>query len=100
MAGEEAVIMVLEYIHRYLSTPRYCGSIGKRAFEQASFSRWAAYEIIDRLSSNPQTPAWSVIDEFVALMDRYSCSELAPLSLRWRYSVAHDMAEEVRSLFI
>lgn len=66
-------------------------------FEQCSYSRWAANEVLKYVRSHRDISPIMAIEEFIAKMDYFSC--LNPNS-SYSFSVAHDIAEDILDIFI
>ena len=44
-----------------------------RGFDQQAYTIWVADELLTRFYKNPETPPMKIMEEFVCLMDGYSC---------------------------
>lgn len=80
--------MVLRYIDEYLPEPN--GLWTKEAIAERSYSRWAAYEIIHRLTERPFDPPEEVVEMFVLELTGYVLSD-APEA----FSAARDAAIDI-----
>ena len=65
--------MVLHYIDEYLFEP--VRTWPKQEFEDRTFSRWAAYEIVQRLMDAPFDPPDLIVESFI--FELAECSYLA-----------------------
>ena len=59
------------------------------AFEQRSYSQFAADELLRLLENDNSTPPIMIIEDFVAKMDKYACMST---SNSFIFSVAYDTA--------
>lgn len=95
---ELAMAIIREYIDTYLFEPAI--NWPRYEFNVRSYSRWAAYEILGRISCcifecNPIR----IISEFVDEMDEYL--EMSVFrDVRLVYSTAKETAEELGALFV
>ena len=95
--NEEAVQVIIDYIDEYLFEPY--ANWPKNWFNQRTYSRWAANEILGLVIDNPLTPPSMVIDEFLVKMSYYSCvSENQNISII--FSTAVDTAENILNLVL
>lgn len=92
----EAVILIIQdYITEHLfepgpNWPRYY-------FEERSYSRWVANEIIERIKAQPSTSPMIVIEDFIRELDNCYCASEHHEVL---FSIARDAAEEIIRLFL
>ena len=71
----------------------------KWAFDKASYSRWAASEILELLENNPSVPAEILINQFIKKMDRFL--EINPRTHNIFYialTFANDVADVLRAM--
>lgn len=61
-------------------------------FAQLSYSKTAAYEVLNRLIQNPTSPPLQTIEEFRDTMSKYSCINSKTSIM---YSVAQDIADDI-----
>lgn len=93
-----AISLIRKYIDKYLFEPAYTWP--KYYFEQQSYSRWAANEILRRVQCQKDTPPILVVEEFILKTDRYSCSDHADKSVGLIFSIAHDVATDILDVLI
>ena len=67
---EIAVDTIREYIQENLFEPSF--SWDKREFETRSYSRWAAYEVLNRVIDHPIDAPLDTIENFVLEMAMYA----------------------------
>ena len=92
----EAVILILQgYITEHLFEPG--SNWPKFYFDERSYSRWAANEIIERVKEHKTTPPIVIIEEFILELDNYSCINPKNEEL---FSFARDAAEDILGLFL
>lgn len=61
--NEVEMLSIMQYLEVCLPEPNL--SQGKKEFEKYSYSRWAVFEIINRMMDKPFISAWDVIDNFI-----------------------------------
>ena len=66
-------------------------------FEQSSYTRWAAKEVLRYVKEHNTIPPVMAIEEFVRKMDAYSCMNK---HTSYMFSVAHDVAEDILDIFL
>lgn len=87
-------IKVLEYMEKYLFEPGYSWPI--HIFDERSYSRWAACEIVERLMNRPYDPADEVIEEFIFELSAYVYASTDDTSKRCQmFSIAKNAAEDI-----
>ena len=111
-----AIAIISEYVEERLCVTDYLGEVkwqdSKDYFEDLSYARWAAYEIIDRLNNEAErlpshiTGSWrepippvDVITGFIDDMEGYvydGCSEQHERI----FSIAKDVADVIILLFL
>lgn len=95
--NEETILVIIKYIAEYLFEPD--ANWPKSWFNQRTYSRWAANEILGLVIDNPLTQPSMVIDEFLVKMSYYSCmSENQNISII--FSTAVDTAEDILCLVL
>lgn len=95
--NEAAVLAIINYMEECLFEPKR--NWPEYWFNQKSYSRWAANEILERVMDHPMMPPIMVIEEFMITMDLYSCmAEDTRVSII--FSIAKDTAEDIMSLFL
>lgn len=95
--NEAVVETIKDYIDKYLFDP------GSRwpseEFEERSYARWSAYEILNRISDRPFDPADITIEGFLIEVSAhdyvYGDSKQSRL-----FQVAKDTAEEIMWLLV
>lgn len=91
--NEQAIVIIKNYMKR-LNRPNRSKKI--LHFEQLSYSRWAANELLNCvMEQNSKSPV-RIIEEFISKMDTYSCMNGASFI----FSVAHDTAEDILDMFL
>lgn len=68
--NELEITMILEYIEEHL--PELENTFDKNKFKERSYSRWVAYEIVQRLSDFPFDPPEVIIESFIIELLGYS----------------------------
>lgn len=68
-------------------------------FQQRSYARWAAIEILNALMDHPFEPVTDVIEEFQVKMEAFACLA-KDMDVSVMFSVAYDTAEDIGSLFV
>lgn len=66
-------------------------------FEQTSYSKWAAKEVLKYVNEHDTMPPVMAIEEFIRKMDKYSCLNK---HTSYMFSVAHDIAEDILDRFL
>ena len=111
-----AISIIIKYIDEHLCATDYLGQVNpkesKEYFEDLSYARWAAYEIIDRLNTEaerlpshitgslrePVLPV-DIIEGFIDDMERYihnGCSE----KHEHIFTIAKNVAGDIILLFL
>ena len=67
-------------------------------FQQQSYSRYAAYEILNRIMDRPLFPASMIIDEFVIATSLLVYTTKDPNKIRI-FSITLDVAEDISNLY-
>lgn len=74
MDCEKAAEIIFNYIDSFLFEP--AANWPDKEFQKRSYSRWAAYELIERIMDHPLDAPIDTIDKFVLEMDYFaSCFE-------------------------
>lgn len=95
--NKEAAQAIIDYIAEYLFEPD--ANWPKSWFNQRTYSRWAANEILELIIDNPLTSPMIIIDEFLVKMSYYSCvSENQNVNII--FSTAVDTAEDILCLVL
>lgn len=68
--NELAVDRLLNYIDAYLFAPEI--SWDSYQFEERSYERWAAFELLERMMDHPLEDPETLVEEFVFMVDLYS----------------------------
>lgn len=92
--NEQAILIIKNYMKR-LKRPK--GGIRMPHFEQLSYSRWAANELLNCVMKQSSKTPVKVIEEFISKMDMYSCMNS---NASFMFSVAHDTAEDILDVFL
>lgn len=94
--NETAVLVILECLEENLFEPtkRWPNDV----FEERSYSRWAAYEIWQRLLDNPFKTTDEVIEEFILDMQICHMTTEDPKKERM-FKIAIETADDILSLF-
>ena len=95
--NEIAIQEVKLYIEECLFEPRY--NWPADIFEERSYSRWAAFEIIQRLMDQPFVSPILIIEGFMYEMASRSHIE-EDLSKDHMFQIARDTAEDILCLFL
>lgn len=96
--SELAVLMVRQYINENLFAPVITWP--KNFFDERSYSRWAAYEIIKLIQAEPNIPVNILIQKFVYKLDNYSCMADWRKDVSYMFLTAKDTAEDIGCMFI
>ncbi len=109
-----AIVMINKYVDDHLYSTDYLGKItpkeSKEYFEDLSYAKWAAYEIIDRLNTEAERlpssltgrepiPPIDIIAEFMDDLENYiydGCSEKHERI----FAIAKDVADDIILLFL
>lgn len=86
----------MQYIRENLVEPPRFRS--ERLFEEMSYARWAAFEIVHALMDRPFDPPDEVVEAFLLKMALYY-STAKHEHHRKIFSIAEDAAEEILCLF-
>lgn len=92
---DESIKIIKDYISE-LPKPR--GYMDKHRFQQASYSHWAAEEILEKVRENRDTPAVIIIEQFARKMTMYSCR--AGIRGCYGFAVAVDVAQDLLTKFV
>lgn len=90
--NEIAIKEVMDYIENDLFEPGT--SWPNHIFEERSYSRWAAYEIIQRLMDRPLDPPEITIEEFIFDMESYYAITENP-RIEHIFSIAADIGKNI-----
>ena len=86
----------MAYIDEHFIEP--CNTWHAGLFEEMSYGRWAAFEILKLLMDHPHDPPDEVVESFMLKMALYSWSSKSEKRQRI-FSIAEDAAEEILWLF-
>lgn len=86
----------MAYIEDYYCEPPFFWH--ERLFEEMSYSRWAALEIVGRLMDRPLDPPEDVVGDFLLWVSLYSQVVKTPIQQRM-FSIAEDTAEDILQFF-
>ena len=92
----EAAQKLLRYIDEYYCPPPFVWH--ERLFEEMSYSRWAAFEIVERLMDRPLDPPEDVVEDFLLRVALYSQVAKTPAQ-QCMFSIAEDTAEDILQFF-
>ena len=92
----EAAQKLMAYIEDYYCQPPFVWH--ERLFEEMSYSRWAALEIVERLMDRPLDPPEVVVEDFLLRVMLYSQVAKTPTQQRI-FSIAEDTAEDILQFF-
>jgi hypothetical protein len=91
-AADYAIDEIRDYIYHVEEMGSWYGL----NFEEISFSKWAAMEIINRLK-NRDTPPLMIVESFKEEMYMYACSNKKTEEI---FSIAVDVADAIDALLI
>ena len=90
--NDAAIQTILKYIETSLFEPKYTWSTVY--FEERSYARWAATEILESIMDHPLRSADEIIEEFIFKMMIYS-AWTDDSDICFRFSVAKETAENI-----
>ena len=95
-AGTEAAEKLMAYIEECYCEPpsTWCSGL----FEEMTYSRWAALEIVELLMDRPLDPPEDVVSDFLLRVALYSQVAKTPIQQRV-FSIAEDTAEDILQFF-
>lgn len=82
----------MTYINEYYCPPPFTWH--EQLFEEMTYSRWAAGEILDRIMDRPIDPPEDVVSDFLLRVSLYSQVAKTPAQQRI-FSIAEDTAEDI-----
>ena len=92
---------VRRYINRYFSTP--VSEVSKDILEEYSYQRCAAYEILDRITNNPDKDGRIIVEDYIRQMHKYASNALDK-DQYWnygrRFALGQEVAEDILVWFI
>lgn len=93
--NDQAIRTIIDYSNEHLFEPD--SKWPQHEFELRSYSRWAAFEIVQRIMDHPKTPARNTVEEFLIKMLYYSSLSdgTKPGTV---YSIAIYTAEDILEL--
>lgn len=94
--NDSAIEKVIRYLDEQLFEPSHYWP--SDIFEERSYSRWAACEVIQRLMDQPFEQPDTIVEAFIFEMSMYAY--VGGLSNRRMFSIARDAAEDILCLFI
>ena len=94
--GTEAAEKLLAYIDEYYCEPPFVWHT--QLFEEMTYSRWAAFEILGRILDRPFDPPEDVVSDFLLRVALYSQVVKTPTQQRI-FSIAEDTAEDILQFF-
>lgn len=89
-ANTMAIQVIQDYIKRLKHQPKELWL--STEFEQQSYSKWVANDILGRLKRERSIPPLQLLEEYRERMDEYSCCNSKN---SFMFSVAHDTAEDI-----
>lgn len=95
--NELEIMIVLRYIEEYLFEPEKTWP--EAIFEERTYSRWAAYEIVHRLTDYPFDPPDEIVEAFILELLKYSYISKNQEASKM-FSIAKDTAEDILCLFL
>ena len=95
--NEPALAVILEYIEECLFEPK--ANWPRFFFDERSYSRWAAFEIVNDIMKNPLVSPTATIERFMIMMDMKSCVAEDTKASRI-FSIARDTAEDILLLLV
>lgn len=69
----------------------------KSRFDQLSYSRWAAKEILRYVKKHRDLKAIDAIEDFISMIDRFSNINT---DTNYVFSIARDVAEDILEIFL
>ena len=90
--NEDAALLIIEYMENYLFEPRK--NWPAYWFEQRSFQRWAANEILELIMDHPLDSPDLIIDGFQLKMILFSCMTQSTKASQI-FSIARETAESI-----
>lgn len=93
--NEVAAQKIMNYINRYLFEPQ-C-DWDEQMFKERSYSRWAAFYILEQLMTNPFVAPDDIIEEFIIKWTLFSCVNEDTEANRV-FTIASDTIEELLKL--
>lgn len=95
--NEVAIQEIMNYVEENLFEPQK--NWPKDIFEERAYSRWAAFELIDRIMDHPLDPPDMIIENFIFEMIKLSHNTENREKCRI-FSIASDVAEDIIYLFL
>ena len=92
----DAVVLIYEYIKKNLFKPEY--NCSDYEFKRRSYARWAANEIMNRVTISHQTEPFYIILYFIYQMNKFADDYEKP-DAKFIFMTARNTAEEILSLF-
>lgn len=86
---------IMDYIDEFLF--EYPCDVDKQIFKERSYSRWAAFYIVEQLMSNPFVAPDDIIEEFIIKWTIFSCIN-KDTEANFVFTIASDTAEELLKL--
>jgi len=90
--NDRAIQVILNYLEKDSEPPQLW--MGKRDFEELSFSRWAADELLNAIWDKPLVPAEDTVEAFAIKMELYAMFAERQSASRI-FSIAARTAEEL-----
>lgn len=95
--NEIAIQVIMDYVEENLFEPQ--NNWPKDIFEERAYSRWAAFELINRIIDHPKDPPDIVIENFIFEMIRFSHETENREKCRV-FTIASEVAEDIIYLFL
>lgn len=92
----DAAQKLMIYINEYFIEPHH--RFPTKLFEEMSYSRWAAFEIVNALLDHPTDPPVEVVENFLLKMALYAQVSESE-DKRRIFSIAEDAAEDILCIF-
>ena len=92
---------VRRYINRYYCVP--VEEVPKDVLEEYSFQRCAAYEILERITNNPDKDGRVIVEDYIREMHKYTQNALNKdkyWDLGRRFDLGQEVAEDILVWFI
>lgn len=82
----------VEIIREYVRQLDNMGSWQKRNFQQMSYSRFIANEILKKVLCTPSMTSIAILDVYIKKLDRWSC---VSADSSWMFSTMRDTAMDI-----
>lgn len=95
--NDREISVLMDFIDEHLFEPE--SHWPKCFFDKRSYSRWAAYEMVERLMDHPFDSPDLIIEEFMLKMAYFSCQS-KDVHKNLIFTTARDTAEDVLDIFL